>query len=101
MTSTLPIVGRDLPEASECYGHVRRVNGIPEPDPFTSCPQCDGRHDHRWTECLVVDKRGENPAHARRCWLCGGRQCDAECVERRHHAGPHLSPAGEFRPVGR
>ena len=101
------IVGEDLPDVGECYGHVKRTNGVPEPDPFTTCGQCDGRHRHQWTECLVLTKgsksliAGTLIGHARRCLVCGGRQCDAECLERRHHAGPHMAPDGSLRPVGK
>lgn len=101
MIENLPVVGVDLPDVPECYGHVRRVNGIPEPDPFTSCPQCDGRHHHEWVDCLVVYGHGERSDLAHRCDICGGRRCDVDCMERRHHRGPHMSPTGELRPVGK
>lgn len=96
-----PVVGVDLPEVGECYGHVRKAYGATMPDPFTTCDQCDGRHRHEWVHALVLDKWGVVIGDAWRCRLCGGRRCDVECNERRHHRGPHLSPAGDFRPVGK
>jgi len=96
----MPVVGLDLPDDLECYGNHRTKSAITLYGDVSSCAQCDGRHAHQWVDCLVVYKDGRNNL-AHRCRVCGGRQCDVECMERRHHAGPHLSPDGELRPVGK
>lgn len=85
------VVGRDLPDVGECFGHHSRRGA-------QSCPQCNGGHRHEWVDCLVV--HGGHPAVARRCRICGGRACDVACIERRHHKGPHIAPNGIMRQVG-
>ena len=84
------VVGRDLPDVPECFGHKELTE---------SCPQCDGSHRHQWRRCLVV--QGDSFDIARRCLVCGGRACDVACIERRHHAGPHIAPNGRVRMVGK
>jgi len=87
--SRILLVGRDLPDVQECYGHRE--------EPW-ACPQCDGSHKHEWVRCLVV--HGDYPDIAQRCRICGGRACDMACIERRHHRGPHIAPNGAMRQVG-
>jgi hypothetical protein len=92
-----PVVGRgqpgDPPLAAECHGHTPpKLGGVYLQD----CLQCDGRHRHEWVECVVPSGQ-----IAFRCVFCGGRKCDMDCIERRHHAGPHLSPEGKIRMVGK
>jgi hypothetical protein len=89
--SRILVVGRDLPDVMECYGLASHRDG-------GTCAQCDGSHHHEWVRCLVV--HGDRPDIARRCRICGGRGCDAACIERRHHRGPHIAPNGAMRQVG-
>lgn len=83
-----PIVGRDVPDVRECYGHR---------EPLDFCDQCDGGHRHEWVKALVLEAQD----FAWRCRVCGTRRCDVTCNERRHHCGPHIAPNGRLRQVGR
>ena len=86
------LVGRDVPDVGEC--HRQYVEGH-------SCPQDDGSHQHEWVRCVVTNKRGERTGEAYRCRICGGRKCDMDCNERRHHLGPHHQDDGTLRMVGK
>jgi hypothetical protein len=91
---SLPVVGRgqpgDPPEVPECHGHNTAPFG---------CLQCDGSHRHEWVECWLQTFRGL--VSVNRCVFCGARKCDMDCIERRHHVGPHISPDGKLRMVGK
>lgn len=79
------------PDVNECHGHLDR---------WASCKQCNGQHDHVWVALVIHG--GVMAAVAVRCEVCGGRKCDVvDCIERRHHQGPHMNPQGAMRAVGR
>lgn len=84
------LVGRDVPDVAECHRTY---------DPSHSCAQHDGSHQHRWVWCAITNKGKHGPRWAWRCLDCGGRKCDMDCSERRHHKGPHHESTG-YRMVG-
>lgn len=92
-----PVLGVDVPDRQECYGNHRTPSAIALYGDVWACPQCDGRHAHVWVRVWVPEHRD----HAWRCRECGGRRCDVDCMERRHHQGPHMAPDGSLRPVGK
>jgi hypothetical protein len=100
------------PVVPECYGHRH-----PSDNPGGTCDQCSGNHAHVWVEWAPPGQGGHvadadltlgsviggtwGPGKATRCTVCGARKCDMDCLERRHHLGPHLSPDGALRQVGK
>ena len=100
------VLGHTVPEVEECYGTGRDVpHRIYGPDGTWTggyhdfCDQCRGDHRHEWVS-VKVQHHPSGEVMASRCHVCGGRKCDLDCIERRHHRGPHQSPEGVFTPVG-
>jgi len=101
MSAPVDVTAPPWPVVGECYGHKL---------PDDTCRQCDGSHGHQWMawhEAPQVGRRtsvvgGQSgPGIPVRCTDCGGRKCDAaECMERRHHRGPHLGLTDHIREVG-
>jgi hypothetical protein len=90
------VVGRDVPDAGECFGYADTA-AARKLHPNLTCKQCDGGHSHIWTDCLVLP----NMDSATRCSTCGARKCDVPiCISRRHHRDSHILNDGSTYQVG-
>jgi hypothetical protein len=81
------------PIVSECFNTASHQDG-------STCPQCDGSHDHVW----VAWKAAPCPPYFGtpvRCRACGARKCDrTQCTGRRHHVDAHTLFSGAIEPIG-
>lgn len=97
------------PDAATGYDHGPLVfDGSPFAPGWEQSPALDN-HPHLWERCLRVwlDDEGnvlrwEPVVRCRvcRCPRCGSSVDPDPCMERRHHAGLHITLGGRFEPVG-
>lgn len=98
MRPDLWIVGENVPDVRECFGHPVKRHPSQADLTRSQCDQCNGSHDHDWVSCATIFAGGGIPV---RCHVCGARKCDTlGCIERRHHRGPHLAHDRVLGPVG-
>lgn len=95
------IIGENVPDVRECYGHPKPKLHPSRADLAKSqCEQCNGSHDHDWVTCAVMFATGDRRRPVR-CHVCGAHKCDVpDCIERRHHRSPHLSRERVLGMVG-
>ena len=86
-----------MPDVTECYGYNADSPAAMKLHPDPTCSQCDGGHEHKWRNTLILSSRD----FAYRCVVCGARKCDNySCKSRRHHQDAHVMWNGEVRVVG-